>query len=148
MDKNKWLIELSERGPFWKHEFDELSPAEQVFCAIWDLESEVNNGGFQQYYSNSSGDTAFAVCESLDAIGAHKAAQIVGKAHRIFADATPPRDRDERESVLESLGPKRIARLDRLDEEFMSYPDDLTELLYDYVQRNAGSVRGAGEVGI
>ncbi|MFN0244997.1 MAG: DMP19 family protein [Planctomycetota bacterium] len=145
MDKSKWLIELSERGPFWKHDFDELSLAERVFLAIWELESEVNNGGFHQYFSNSSGDTAFAVCDSLDAIGAHKAARIVAKANLIFPNAMPPQAQDERESALESLGPKQLARLERLDEEFLAYPDDLTSLLYDYVQRNVASIRGAGD---
>ena len=48
MNKNSQLIEISEKGRFWKLDFDELTPSEQVFRAIWDLEGDVNNGGFEQ----------------------------------------------------------------------------------------------------
>jgi Domain of unknown function (DUF4375) len=33
---------------------------------------------------------------------------------------------------------------DELDAEFYAYPDDLTQLLYAYVQANRTDIRGAG----
>ena len=35
-----------------------LSPGERVFLYVWNLEAEVNNGGFEQFYLNSAGDNA------------------------------------------------------------------------------------------
>ena len=36
--------------------FDSLTPAEQVFHAVWWFEAELNNGGFDQFFCNSGGD--------------------------------------------------------------------------------------------
>jgi hypothetical protein len=39
--------------------FADLAEEDRVLVAIWALEADVNNGGFDQYYFNSSGDTAY-----------------------------------------------------------------------------------------
>lgn len=148
MDKNEALITLSEQGRFWKIAFEELSAPEQVFRAVWDLESDVNNGGFEQYYRNSSGDTACHVVRALTEIGARDAAGIVARANSAFPQASPPRDQGDREEQLEVIGPKNEDLWDSLDDEFLSYPDDLTELLYEYVKRQRANIEGASDVGI
>ena len=144
MDKNTLLIQLSERGRFWRVDFDDLSRAEQVFRVIWELEADVNNGGFHQYFSNSSGDTAFAVVDALKAVGAHHAARIAASSRSCCAakaeDRSPGRS--------DSLGPEQRALLESLDEEFYRYPDNLTELLYGYVKRNSTDIPAAVDVGI
>ncbi|MDE3063964.1 MAG: DUF4375 domain-containing protein, partial [Acidobacteriota bacterium] len=58
MNKNGILIALSEsdKSSFGKIAFNEQSFPQKVFSAIWALESEVNNGGFAQYYFNSSSE--------------------------------------------------------------------------------------------
>ena len=145
MDKNEQLIELSQRRQFWEMDLDRLSIEERVVRAIFDLERDVNNGGFDQYYFNSSGDTAFLVVEALETIGASAAAQIARKANRLFPNATPPRDRDERIAIVSSFGWFAKRKLDRLDEQFYRYPDNLTELLHAYVLANAGEISGANE---
>lgn len=147
MDRNEVLIRLSETGRFWQVDFEDLSRPEQVFRAIWELESEVNNGGFEQYYANSSGDTALAVVEALEAIGAREAARIVKAAHGVFPEGRPSPDATERQSALEELGPDSLARLEELDQEFFRYPDNLTALLYDYVREHAAQVAGAAAAG-
>src|SRR5689334_24380735 len=44
---NRRLIRLAESPDirFWRVDYDQLSAPERVFGAIWELESEVNNGG-------------------------------------------------------------------------------------------------------
>lgn len=148
MDKNNTLVRLSEVGRFWRVEFDALTTPEQVFRAIWELEAEVNNGGFGQYYYNTSGDTAFCVVEALKAIGANNAAQLVERANAVFTDSKPPRDRDEREVQLDSMTPGQDEMLEDLSTEFFEYPDNLTELLYGFVTKNSVEISGAADVGI
>ena len=148
MDKNRQLIQLSEEGRFWRVDFEALSLAERVFRAIWELEGEVNNGGFDQYFFNSSGDTAFAVVDALKAIGADSTAQILAAANALFPGLSPPRDRDARQSLLAGFEPEQQATLERLDQQFFLYPDNLTELLHDYVKRNSAEISGATDVGI
>lgn len=147
MDKNALLIALSESGRFWQEDFEDLSAAEQHFLAIWELESRVNNGGFEQYFYNSSGDSAFAAVDALNKIGARKAAKIVAQANSVFPNAIAPKDEVERREKLDALNAEQKELLERLDEEFMEYPDDLTELLFDFVKQNKGDVQGAAELG-
>lgn len=60
MDKNGILITLSQsdKTEFGKHNFAIQSTPQRVFSSIWAVESEVNNGGFSQYFLNSSCETA------------------------------------------------------------------------------------------
>ena len=78
MDKNSTLCALyaSKDSAFGKLPYPELSPEEKVFLHVWELEAEVNNGGFEQYFINSSGGHAAKIAESLEAIGAVQAAAI------------------------------------------------------------------------
>lgn len=39
---------------------------------MWELEAEVNNGGFIRFYSNSTGDRARETAAALRAIGADR----------------------------------------------------------------------------
>ncbi len=148
MDKNSLLIDLAEKGRFWNVAFEDLSSSEQVFLAIWDLESEVNNGGFEQYYCNSSGDTAFAVLSALEQIGAQAVAKIVSRANSAFPSELPPRNRCERQQLIEEFDSRVQDMLDSLDEEFFGYPDNLTDLLFEFVKLNSSEIEGAVNVGI
>ncbi|MEQ9488551.1 MAG: DUF4375 domain-containing protein, partial [Alphaproteobacteria bacterium] len=46
--------------------FDGLDPVEREAIALYWLEAEVMNGGFEQYFSNSSGDS---VAEAIRGLG-------------------------------------------------------------------------------
>ena len=144
MDKNLWLIQLSEspQTQFWKVDYGELSEAEKVFVAIWGLEADVNNGGFSQYYYNSSGDHAMHAPGALRAIGANQMAGIVDKANAQFGAGGPPADRDERQNALDALAGKADDAWLELSGQFQDYPENLTELLYAYVQANKAQIKG------
>ncbi len=116
--------------------FDALSVPEQHFVAVWALEADVNNGGFDQYFFNSSGDFAFVVVEALRAIGADRAAAIVQEAVDVFGPAGPARDHSARQEALDAAGALAQARLEELDERFYAYPDDIGGLLAAYVERH------------
>lgn len=145
MDKNRQLIQLSEQGRFWSIKYEALTFAEQVFRAIWELEGEVNNGGFHQYYFNNSGDTALTVGDALMAIGADNTSRIVAEANGLFPDSSPPRDRNARQPLLAAFVPEQHATLERLSQEFILDPDNLTVLLHDYVKRNSTAIAGVTE---
>jgi len=61
-----------------------FSKSLQTIYVIWWLEAEVNNGGFNQYYANSSGQYATMVPDALMLIGAKKFAELVSKANFIY----------------------------------------------------------------
>src|SRR2546427_10905132 len=91
--KDRILIDLSssDKTSFGKEDFANQSLPQKVFSAIWAVESEVNNGGFSQYFLNSSAESASFVAEALDTIGAPKTASICNRAiTTAFPKGLPP----------------------------------------------------------
>jgi hypothetical protein len=132
------LIRVSEA--VWAREaalgVDALSPAERVFLCVWNLEAEVNNGGFEQFFINSAGDNAVETPAALREIGAAQAAVIAEEANGLFRPSGPPTDRDARAEALERLGGPATDALNALDARFYKYPDNLEALLRQFVERN------------
>ena len=118
------------------HGFRSLSTAERVFLCVWNLEAEVNNGGFEQFYINSAGDNALETPSALREIGATQAAAIAEEANNVFRPQGPPADREARAQALARLGPTTTAALKALDAKFYEYPDNLEDLLRQFVERN------------
>jgi uncharacterized protein DUF4375 len=135
MTKNEILIGLSEseRTKVGKEDFALQSLPQKVFSSVWAVESEVNNGGFSQYFLNSSAETAAFLVDALETIGAPKTADICRRAiDCAFPHRLPP-TAENISSLAAEFSEDTLAQLDTLDTEFFAYPHDLTELLYAYV---------------
>lgn len=133
--KNRILINLSssDKTSFGKEDFANQSLPQKVFSAIWVVESEVNNGGFSQYFLNSSADSTPFVVEALRIIGAPATAAI---CERAIAAAFPrglPESEDAIRLAASEFPDEVLEKLKALTQEFFSYPHDLTELLFAYV---------------
>lgn len=138
MDKNKFLVDLSEskRTDFGKVDFAKQSEEQRVFSAVWTLESEVNNGGLIQYFENDGGETVNFAGAALKRIGANQCAGIVERAIRaVCADAVPS-DAHGWEVLIAGMSEETGEILDGLDSEFYKYPDNLTELLFEFVREH------------
>jgi len=138
MDKNEILINLSEseQTKFGKEDFHLQSVQQKVFSSIWAVESEVNNGGFSQYFQNSSSaETAPFVVEALNTIGAPRTADVCNRAIICAFPLGLPANPEEVSSIGESLPDDKLNELEILDSEFMKYPHNLTDLLFDYVSK-------------
>ncbi|ACG73323.1 hypothetical protein AnaeK_2095 [Anaeromyxobacter sp. K] len=109
--------------------FDELSPSEAALLDVWALEAEVNNGGFDQYFLNASGDRARGALAGLELIGAEKAAAITRRALAVFGPRGPAPSQEARQKQMDSWNPEVEATLEALDQEFYAYPDPLAELM-------------------
>lgn len=135
MDKNNILIELSESQTtkVGKEGFAKQSGPQKVFTAIWEVESEVNNGGFAQYFSNESAESARFVAEAMETIGAPQTASICRRAILTgFPDGLPPTIEGIQSAAADFTG-EILEKLNSLDQEFFSYPHNLTNLLFAYV---------------
>ena len=137
MDKEKILIHLSrsERTNVWRDDFAERSFPQKVFSAIWRMEAEINNGGFSQYFFNSSRASAWFVVAALEEIGAPKTASICDRAIAAAFPSGLPEDLDSIRSAAADFSEDTVEKLWTLDKEFYSYPHDLTDLLFAYVKR-------------
>lgn len=76
-------------------------PARHVF-AVWWCDAEVCNGGFHQFFFNSTGVLAPEALEGFRAVGLLRCAELLEIAMGKF-DEPYPRDRDAREAALEAL---------------------------------------------
>ncbi len=113
-----------------------LTHPELVVLAVDWLQSEVNNGGYHQYFFNSYSELAQEAIDGLREIGANQAAEITEKAYSIFPDSKVPKNRDERQILLDKAGEKGEALLNNLDNEFYKYPDNIDTLLIEYVKNH------------
>lgn len=56
----------------------------QAIYIIWALETEVNNGGYSQFYFNSSGQYYLHLPEALRRVGATQFADLTERANKVF----------------------------------------------------------------
>ena len=105
--------------------------ASKVKRLVDELEAEINNGGFDQFFFTSAGDHTRETIEALIAIGASHTAEIVRTAAAKFPGGMPPKDRDDRQSALERVSPDSDA-FQAEDEAFLEYRDDLAAMVAGY----------------
>ena len=110
----------------------------EISILVKELEDQVNNGGFHQFFFNSSGDRTAETISALDAIGAHAVAGLLKHAAGMFPGGFPPKDRQARIQILRTYFPKTDEFRD-LDDEFFAYPDDIASLLANYAGSDEGT---------
>jgi len=92
-------------------------PARNLFAAHW-CQSEVCNGGFYQFFANSTGVLAPEAVTAFQAIGMPQLSAVVASAAAQLG-STYPRERDARCAVL-SAHPELVLAFGELEREFYS----------------------------
>lgn len=136
-DTNKSIIELDNFISdlcAYGDEMEKLTEPQKQFYYNQCLEREINNGGFNQYFINSSGDFAHQTIQSLKSIGANMTADILQKAIDQFPDKKVPQDRDERIEIVEQIEETANEVWEELDGKFFEYADDLNTLNLNFVR--------------
>jgi hypothetical protein len=118
-------------GPdFDPSRFDALGAAEKTYYAVSCLVGEVHNGGFSQFFSNSSGALYGHALDGLMEMEAFRSAQLTLRAKALLFGSQPvPADRKARNDLLpdfEALD-ELEAELDSIDRSFWADPDKLSE---------------------
>jgi hypothetical protein len=111
----------------------DLSEVEQTVMLVWSLRGEVGNGGFDQFYFNSSGDYAAETVRALETIGAKQTAALVSEGNRLFPTQPVPTDRERRIAELDTFSDSVTDTWDRLERVFYTDPDRLDELVVAYL---------------
>ena len=119
----------------WGDSMESLTESQRTFYYNQNLEREVNNGGFNLYFINSSGDFAHETIISLKAIGADHTADILQSAIDQFPDGKVPSDRDERIELVELIEEKANVKWEDLTQRFFEYKDNLNSLNIGYVKK-------------
>jgi hypothetical protein len=118
--------------------FEKLPENEKLYFAVCCLNGEVFNGGFYQYFSNSSSDYYTYAVEGLKALGATKCLAILEEAkNAVFNGMDVPKDWSVRNSLLPELSDdveedEVLRKLDTVDARFYEDPDSLFDLLQQF----------------
>jgi hypothetical protein len=132
-DENERIVALHS---FCNQHNKNWTESEKLINAVLDLESEVMNGGFHQYFQNSAGDQWKDALTGLDKIGAVKTLELLTKALTVFTDSKPSDIQEERQEIVKELSQEQIALLDNLDQEFYKYEDRTSSLVITYAEKN------------
>lgn len=124
----RWCLEAKARAQGGE---DKLSEEERVFLAVLALFSEVNNGGYRQFFWNSSRRYTPIIVDSLRRIECERTAELTGRAIASLRlkDMTVDRITEE----IQRENPVRNAELEALSKEFYSLPDETTPQLLRFV---------------
>ena len=114
---------------------ESLSRPIQVACLVHMLEAEVNNGGFDQFFINSSGQFAIQTLDALEAIGAPQTKELLQAALALSYPAGYPDDSSEHEETADDDATQEA--LHALDDKFCEYLEPLTDLVNQYLRNDA-----------
>ncbi|AXB56926.1 DMP19 family protein [Flavobacterium fluviale] len=123
----------------WGDKMENLSNAQKFFYYNQNLEREINNGGFSQYFFNSTGDYAHETVDSLIAINANHTAKILKKAIAQFPENKVPKNSNLREEIIEKIEEEANIVWEELENDFFKYEDNLNELNLKFVKENLNS---------
>lgn len=132
-------------GPeIFLQQFSAIHPAlGNLLAAHW-CQSEVNNGGFLQFFHNSTGVLAPEAAKAFREIGLEDCASVIERAIAYFGDAYP-REREKRHEALginSSDRQQKKSPFEELDEEFyklLPWQDSRFEIAADnYAKQHLG----------
>jgi len=117
-----------------------LTQPELDVLAIEALEREVNNGGYGQFFVNSSNEFAATVVEALRRIGCPSTASITQRA----IDALPtgiPLTPESLTAAMEKDDPSRDKRLEECDQAYLDAREDIATALLQYLIKERASIK-------
>jgi hypothetical protein len=124
-------LSASPKTDYGKRGFGSQCEEQKVFSAIWELESQVGNGGFEGYFGNGAEMAAFAP-GALRAIGAPRCAALVEQALALVPPSMPT-EWVARWEAVHSLPKPVMEQFERLNRQFFADPEGVIGLLYRFV---------------
>src|SRR5208282_1452441 len=94
------------------------TPGQRALYVVTLFLREVDNGGLDQFFFNSSGMYAAEICKALRLLGADEQAAAFEQALKFFPGSRVPLDQDDRQAVLKDIPKARRRAMFRpLEEE-------------------------------
>ncbi len=116
--------------------FEELSVPEQALIGTWELANEVYNGGFLQYFHNSSRDHAKPMVAILRSIDADRAADILEGAMALAGPGTRSGDEPNFLTAMSSMPADLKDRLIKLDRDLYDELDNLHLQVFRFMSKH------------
>jgi hypothetical protein len=119
--------------------FEGLTRGERLFYILWFImDSDIENGGLHQFFSNSSGDFGEEARRGLKEIGADQALAVLQKASAVFPGGVVPAHRQARNEILEKQEEREGERVwdawGALNREYYQAQQELYARLLEWVR--------------
>ncbi len=110
----------------------------QAIYLIWILEAEVNNGGYNQFYFNSSGLFYKELPVALRLVGANKFADLTERANKIYETENQEITKHQDGTIEGFSKSYEDNPLNDLDNEFyeLYQTENLQQIQVDYIRQN------------
>lgn len=117
-------------------ETPDMTAAELVVYRVSCLITEVDNGGFHQFFHNSTGEFSLETAEALRRIGAEQTAALVEAGCGLFPQGGPAKDYRQRRIQLEGFTLDQFEILRDLQNQFYARKEDLDLMLKEFWERS------------
>jgi hypothetical protein len=117
---------------------DKLTDEERIILAVEALEREVNNGGYSQFFVNSSREYAPIIVDALRRIGCPNTAEITQKAMKILQEN--PMTDEEIENGTWEENEEREEALRECDDLYYEGPENIEERLFAFIKVNRAKI--------
>jgi len=116
-----------------------LNKEERTVLAVRALDREINNGGYDQFFRNSSRKFAPQIVESLTRIGCRRTAKITQRAIKALHSGRVTVSRIE--AAMRQQNEERDRELERCDQSFYRTPQGIPARLYAFIKANSVRIR-------
>jgi hypothetical protein len=120
-----------------------MTTQERYVLAVEGLEREVNNGGYDQFFLNSSHEFVDVIEDALRAIGCPQTADITRDAIAALGIAGPVTGA-KAEEVVCSGNESVAAALGGCDDRFFAGVEPIADRLFEWIRVNKASIRVGG----
>ena len=114
--------------------FTKLNDYEKTFIYIDIFENHTTNGGFEEFFWNSSGQFSHEILAAYEAIGATKTATLIYNAFKEFGEIPIPKDHAFRKKILTELNSNAW---DTLDQAFYKSKEAIVPLVLRFMAKNS-----------
>lgn len=118
-----------------------LTVPQRHYYAVFMLDAEVCNGGFSQYFFNSSGDDWRDALAGLEAMGSKERLAIFREALAKFGATGPSGDREKRMGQLAKIANAEEKLFDKYDSRYYASTEVIDVMVMRYVLKNPEAFR-------
>ena len=136
---------VSLEAYIWLMWFDELKPAEKALIGTWELANEVYNGGFTQYFHNSSGEHAKPMVDVLRSVDAHQAADILESEMALAGPGTSWGDESDFLAAIDSMPDDIKRQLSELERKLYDDLDNVHLQVFRYLSKHRDQIEAPAE---
>jgi hypothetical protein len=115
---------------------------ERLVYAIEGMVREVNNGGWNQFFFNSSGALAFDLVPALEAVGSKENLSIAQRALKIFGKPASLSEEERSKQLAKVTKDGENNPWEALEGEFYQNPEDLDGMIVEFIARNQAEFGG------